>query len=184
MHCLLLMLLLRRGKESPGTVSPQYIKPTAPGSACSRSLTAHLVLSPPNYPLHGNYDTYHAYLSNSMRLIATTISASTPFNTKNSLTTMDMELLAAIDWLIIGIARIISSWGRELSRPGSGIWHQFESTGFILASVIGILIVHRALGITPHTQWRAVIDPLLLQTAWASMTYNITLDGAARTATR
>ncbi|KAG1723428.1 uncharacterized protein EDB91DRAFT_1172912, partial [Suillus paluster] len=43
--------------------------------------------------------------------------------------------LAAINWLIIGIARIISSWGRELSRSGSGMWRQFESIGFILASV-------------------------------------------------
>jgi len=105
------------------------------------------------------------------------LSTSIPFNTKNSLTTMDTELravdpsgneilclsvtttplhpgplgspygnahiifwatigLAATYWLIIGFARIISAWNRGFSRPGPGIWHRLESTGFILASAI------------------------------------------------
>jgi hypothetical protein len=44
--------------------------------------------------------------------------------------------LATFYWLIIGIARIVSAWGRGFSRPGPGIWQRFESAGFILASAI------------------------------------------------
>lgn len=44
--------------------------------------------------------------------------------------------LTAAYWLIVGIARIVSAWGRGFSRPGSGIWQRFESAGFILASAI------------------------------------------------
>ncbi|KAG1743558.1 uncharacterized protein EDB91DRAFT_1124967, partial [Suillus paluster] len=113
-------------------------QPTAPGSVrilFLRSLTAHLVLSPSNYPLHGNYDTYHAYLSD-QPLGSLYANACIVFWTTVS--------LAAINWLIIGIARIISSWGRELSRSGSGMWHQFESIGFILASVTSMACSHRS----------------------------------------
>lgn len=44
--------------------------------------------------------------------------------------------LAIAYWLIVGIARITAAWGRGLSRPGPGIWHRVQSTGFILASAI------------------------------------------------
>ncbi|OAX43236.1 hypothetical protein K503DRAFT_681582 [Rhizopogon vinicolor AM-OR11-026] len=168
------------------------------------------------------------------------LSASIPFNTKNSLTTMNTELravdpsgneilclivattplhpgplnspygnahiifwatigLAAAYWLIVGIARIISAWGRGFSRPGPGIWQRFESAGFILASAISgerfstspalMRFCSPSLrDIVFHTQWCAAlamvavqwppfIYPLLSQTSWASLTYNITLHG-------
>ncbi|KAG1868176.1 hypothetical protein C8R48DRAFT_771875 [Suillus tomentosus] len=167
------------------------------------------------------------------------LSASIPFNTQNSLTTMDTELravdpsgneilclsvtttplhpgpldspygnahiifwatiaLAATYWLIVGFARIVSAWSRGFSRPGPGIWHRFESTGFILASAISgerfstspalMRFCSPSLrDIIFHTQWCAAlamvavqwppfIYPLLSQTAWASLTYNITLN--------
>lgn len=107
--------------------------------------------------------------------------------------------LAATYWLIVGFARIISAWGRGFSRPGPGIWHRFESAGFILASAISgerfstspalMRFCSPSLrDIIFHTQWCAAlamvavqwppfIYPLLSQTAWASLTYNITLDG-------
>ncbi|KAG1752452.1 uncharacterized protein EDB91DRAFT_517091 [Suillus paluster] len=170
------------------------------------------------------------------------LSASIPFNTRNSLTTMNTELravdpsgneilclsvattplhpgplgspygnahiifwatvgLAAIYWFIVGIARIISAWGRGFNRPGPGIWHRFESIGFILASAISgerfstspalMRFCSPSLrDVIFHTQWCAAlamvavqwppfIYPLLSQTAWASLTYNITLKGDA-----
>ncbi|KIJ69865.1 hypothetical protein HYDPIDRAFT_77695 [Hydnomerulius pinastri MD-312] len=166
------------------------------------------------------------------------LSVSIPFNTKNSLTTMDTQLraldpseqeilcltiattplhpgplgspygnahivfwatvgLAVAYWLVVGIARISSAWGRGVSRPGPGIWHRVESAGFILASAISgeRLATSPALmrfcspslrDIMVHTQWCAAIAmvavqwpafiyPLLSQTSWATLTYNITL---------
>jgi len=44
--------------------------------------------------------------------------------------------LAVAYWFVVGIARIVSAWGRGFSRPGPGIWQRFESAGFILASAI------------------------------------------------
>lgn len=38
-------------------------------------------------------------------------------------------------WLLVGIARIVSAWGRGVSR-GPGLWYRVESAGFILASAI------------------------------------------------
>ncbi|KAF9226774.1 hypothetical protein BS17DRAFT_748883 [Gyrodon lividus] len=166
------------------------------------------------------------------------LSVSLPFNTKNSLTTMNTQLraldpseqemlcltvattplhpgplsspyghahivfwatigLAIAYWLIVGIARITSAWGRGTSRPGPGIWHRVESVGFILVSAISgeRLATSPALmrfcspslrDIMMHTQWCAAlamvavqwppfIYPLLSQTSWATLTYNITL---------
>ncbi|KAH7887448.1 hypothetical protein F5I97DRAFT_1860502 [Phlebopus sp. FC_14] len=166
------------------------------------------------------------------------LSVSIPFNTKNSLTTMNTELraldpfgnetlcltvattplhpgalgspygnahivfwgtvgLAIAYWLLVGIARIVSAWGRGISRPGPGIWHRAESAGFILASAISgeRLATSPALmrfcspslrDIMVHTQWCAAlamvavqwppfIYPLLSQTSWATLSYNITM---------
>ncbi|KAH7914437.1 hypothetical protein BJ138DRAFT_1079613 [Hygrophoropsis aurantiaca] len=170
------------------------------------------------------------------------LNASIPFNTKNSLTTMNTELravdpnsneilclqisttplhpgplnspygrakiifwatvgLAITYWLLVGIARIVSAWGRGISRPGPGIWQRFESAGFILASAIS----GERLAISPallrfcspsmrdvmfHTQWCAALSmvavqwpnfiyPLLSQASWATLTYNITLTPGA-----
>ncbi|KAH7931184.1 hypothetical protein BV22DRAFT_1076964 [Leucogyrophana mollusca] len=170
------------------------------------------------------------------------LNASIPFNTKNSLTTMNTELravdpesneilclqisttplhpgplnspygrariifwatigLAIAYWLIVGIARVVSAWGRGISRPGPGIWHRFESAGFILASAISgeRLATSPALmrfcspslrDVVFHTQWCAALSmvavqwpnfiyPLLSQASWATLTYNITLTPSA-----
>jgi hypothetical protein len=45
--------------------------------------------------------------------------------------------LAIAYWLVVGITRIVSAWGRGYSsRPGSGFWPKVEGAGFILASAI------------------------------------------------
>ncbi|KAF9238821.1 hypothetical protein BU15DRAFT_88257 [Melanogaster broomeanus] len=166
------------------------------------------------------------------------LSLSIPYNTRNSLTTMNTQLraldpseqemfcltlattplhpgplgspygnahiifwatigLAIAYWLVVGIARFTSAWGRGISRPGPGIWHRVESAGFILASAISgeRLATSPALirfcspslrDIMIHTQWCAAlamvavqwppfIYPILSQTSWATLTYNITL---------
>ncbi|KAF8450235.1 hypothetical protein L210DRAFT_3386287 [Boletus edulis BED1] len=105
--------------------------------------------------------------------------------------------LAITYFLIVGIARITAAWGRGLSRPGPGIWHRVQSTGFVLASAISgeRLATSPALmrfcspslrDIMMHTQWCAALSmvavqwppfiyPLLSQTAWATLTYNVSL---------
>ncbi|EIW76183.1 hypothetical protein CONPUDRAFT_110955 [Coniophora puteana RWD-64-598 SS2] len=166
------------------------------------------------------------------------LSASIPFNTKNSLTTMNTELRAVdpsgqeilcmtVDttplapgplnspygqahivfwatvgltiayWLLVGIARLTSAWGRGISRPGSSLWQRTRSAGFVLLSAISgeRLAQSPALmrfcspsmrDIIFHTQWAAALSmvavqwppfvyPLLSQTSWASLAYNITI---------
>ena len=44
--------------------------------------------------------------------------------------------LAIAYWLVVGLARIVSAWGRGITRPGRGIWSRAQSAGFILASAI------------------------------------------------
>jgi hypothetical protein len=44
--------------------------------------------------------------------------------------------LTAAYWVVIGIARITSAWGRGITRPGRGIWSRTQSAGFILASAV------------------------------------------------
>lgn len=39
-------------------------------------------------------------------------------------------------WLVVGIARLVSAWGRGSSRPGPGFWSKVERSGFILASAL------------------------------------------------
>jgi hypothetical protein len=44
--------------------------------------------------------------------------------------------LALAYWVVVGIARIISAWGRGITRHDRGIWSRAQSAGFILASAI------------------------------------------------
>lgn len=44
--------------------------------------------------------------------------------------------LAGAYWLLVGIARIVSAWGRGVTRTGRGLWGRLQSGGFILASAI------------------------------------------------
>lgn len=44
--------------------------------------------------------------------------------------------LAAAYWLVVGLARLVSAWGRGTTRGGRGLWARVESAGFILASAI------------------------------------------------
>ncbi|XP_006456700.1 hypothetical protein AGABI2DRAFT_188538 [Agaricus bisporus var. bisporus H97] len=105
--------------------------------------------------------------------------------------------LAAAYWLVVGVARVVSAWGRGVSRSAHGVWGKLQSGGFILASAISgeRLATSPALMryCTPslrdvifHTQWCATlamiavqwppfIYPLLTQTAWSTLTFNVTL---------
>ncbi|KAH9948801.1 hypothetical protein B0H21DRAFT_214972 [Amylocystis lapponica] len=123
--------------------------------------------------------------------------------------------LALAYWLLVGIARLVSAWGRGSARSGSGVWARVESAGFIIASAISgerlasspalmrfckwrpyedsvPIVIQDYLG-TPslrdiifHTQWCSALAmvavqwpeftyPLLSQTAWSTLSYNITL---------
>lgn len=44
--------------------------------------------------------------------------------------------LAIAYWLLVGLARLASAWGRGSTRNGRGLWARVESAGFILASAI------------------------------------------------
>ncbi|KAL4081472.1 hypothetical protein V8B97DRAFT_31318 [Scleroderma yunnanense] len=109
--------------------------------------------------------------------------------------------LAIAYWVIVGIARITSAWGRGSSRPASGVWARVESAGFILVSAISgerlasspplLRFCSPSLrDIMVHTQWCAALAmiavqwppfvyPLLSQTAWATLTYNVSLSSHA-----
>ncbi|KAH9482301.1 hypothetical protein JR316_0004399 [Psilocybe cubensis] len=105
--------------------------------------------------------------------------------------------LAIAYWIVVGIARIVSAWNRGITRPGRGLWSRAQSAGYILASAISgeRLATSPALMrfCTPsmrdvifHTQWCAILAmvavewpqfvyPLLTQTAWSTLSYNISL---------
>ncbi|KAI0053700.1 hypothetical protein FA95DRAFT_478159 [Auriscalpium vulgare] len=105
--------------------------------------------------------------------------------------------LAIAYWLIGAIARLSSAWGRRAGWSGRGFFSRVESIGFVIASAVSgeglakspalIRFVTPSLrDIFFHTQWCAAlamvavqwpafIYPLLSQTAWATLTYNITL---------
>ncbi|KDQ64151.1 hypothetical protein JAAARDRAFT_166156 [Jaapia argillacea MUCL 33604] len=109
--------------------------------------------------------------------------------------------LAAAYWLNVGIARIVSALGRGVARTGPGIWHKVESGGFILASAISGERLAKSPALmrycTPsfrdimfHTQWCAALSmvavqwpafvyPLLAQTGWSTLSYNISLTPSA-----
>ncbi|KAG5648736.1 hypothetical protein DXG03_000083 [Asterophora parasitica] len=104
--------------------------------------------------------------------------------------------LTAAYWVMVGSARIVSAWGRGITRH-DGVWSRAQSAGFILASAISgeRLATSPALMrlCTPsmrdvlfHTQWCAVlamvavewppfIYPILTQTAWSTLSFNVTL---------
>lgn len=44
--------------------------------------------------------------------------------------------LAAAYWIVVGIARVVSAWGRGVNRSARGVWGRLQSGGFILASAI------------------------------------------------
>ncbi|KAG6844527.1 hypothetical protein H0H87_006183 [Tephrocybe sp. NHM501043] len=99
-------------------------------------------------------------------------------------------------WVIVGLARIASAWGRGITRH-DGLWSRAQSAGFIIASAISgeRFATSPALmrfctpsmrDIMFHTQWCAVlamvavewppfIYPILTQTAWSTLSYNISM---------
>ncbi|KAG8891065.1 hypothetical protein FRB98_000074 [Tulasnella sp. 332] len=104
--------------------------------------------------------------------------------------------LAAAYWIVIGSARIAAAWDRGGARHKSG-WLRFKWAGTVLASAIS----GEKLASTPaltrfstpslrdiifHTQWCAglamvavqwptFIYPILRNTAWATLVYNVTV---------
>ncbi|KAF9559668.1 hypothetical protein CPC08DRAFT_666253 [Agrocybe pediades] len=110
--------------------------------------------------------------------------------------------LAIAYWLVVGLARIASAWGRGVTRPGRGLWSRAQSAGYILASAIsGERLANNPALIrfcTPslrdiifHTQWCAALAmvavewpqfvyPLLTQTAWSTLSYNISLTQSSK----
>ncbi|KAL6309795.1 hypothetical protein BKA93DRAFT_284493 [Sparassis latifolia] len=105
--------------------------------------------------------------------------------------------LAIAYWVVVGLARLVAAWGRGFTRNGAGIWARVESVGFMLASAISGERLANSPALmrfcTPslrdiifHTQWCAALAmvavqwpefvyPLLSQTAWSTLTYNISL---------
>ncbi|KAI0776185.1 hypothetical protein BD413DRAFT_688382 [Trametes elegans] len=105
--------------------------------------------------------------------------------------------LAIAYWAIVGIARLVAAWGRGSSRGGSGVLAKLKSAGFILASALSgerfasspalmRFCTPSLRDIIFHTQWCAALSmvavqwpmfayPLLSQTAWSTLSYNITI---------
>ncbi|RXW25178.1 hypothetical protein EST38_g690 [Candolleomyces aberdarensis] len=110
--------------------------------------------------------------------------------------------LAVAYWLLVGLARISAAWKRGLSRSGKGLWPKAQSAGFILASAVSGERLANAPALlrfcTPslrdvifHTQWCALLGmvavqwpqfayPLLTQTAWSTLVFNVSLTPGAR----
>ncbi|KAI0265161.1 hypothetical protein BC834DRAFT_825410 [Gloeopeniophorella convolvens] len=114
--------------------------------------------------------------------------------------------LAAAYWLIVAAARFASAWSRRAGWAGRGFWSRIENTGFVVASAVSGEGLSKSPAlirfVTPsmrdvffHTQWCAAIAmvavqwpefiyPLLTQTAWATLSFNVTLaqggDSAAK----
>ncbi|OJT05400.1 hypothetical protein TRAPUB_3841 [Trametes pubescens] len=100
-------------------------------------------------------------------------------------------------WAIVGIARLVAAWGRGSSRGGSGVLAKLESAGFVFASALSgerfasspalmRFCTPSLRDIIFHTQWCAALSmvavqwpmfayPLLSQTAWSMLSYNITI---------
>ncbi|TBU33070.1 hypothetical protein BD311DRAFT_652998 [Dichomitus squalens] len=100
-------------------------------------------------------------------------------------------------WVVVGIARLVAAWGRGSSRGGNGFLARVEGAGFVLASALSgerfasspalmRFCTPSLRDIVFHTQWCAVLSmvavqwpmftyPLLSQTAWATLSYNISL---------
>lgn len=58
-----------------------------------------------------------------------------PFGIANAIFWGTVSLAIAY-WVVVGIARIISAWGRGITRHDRGLWSRAQSAGFILASAI------------------------------------------------
>ncbi|KAH9960519.1 hypothetical protein BC827DRAFT_1208355 [Russula dissimulans] len=106
-------------------------------------------------------------------------------------------VLCAAYWLLVVVARLSSAWTRRSGWSGRGFWSRVENLGFVVVSAISgeglakspalIRFVTPSLrDIFFHTQWCAAlamvavqwpefIYPLLTQTAWATLSYNVTL---------
>ncbi|TDL29388.1 hypothetical protein BD410DRAFT_710678 [Rickenella mellea] len=104
--------------------------------------------------------------------------------------------LAIAYWVVVGLGRVVAAWGRG-GAIGHRLWSRLENAGFILASAIS----GERLAVTPalmrfgtpsmrdivfHTQWCTAVGMMALQwptfsyvffaqTAWSTLTYNITL---------
>ncbi|KAI0306954.1 hypothetical protein B0F90DRAFT_1931587 [Multifurca ochricompacta] len=100
-------------------------------------------------------------------------------------------------WLLVATARLTSAWSRRSGWSGRGFWSRVENTGFVIASAVSGEGLAKSPAlirfVTPsmrdiffHTQWCAAlamvavqwpefIYPLLTQTAWATLSYNVTL---------
>ncbi|KAI0291695.1 hypothetical protein BC826DRAFT_1105831 [Russula brevipes] len=105
--------------------------------------------------------------------------------------------LCAAYWLLVAVARLSSAWARRSDWAGRGFWPRVENVGFVVASAISGEGLSKSPAlirfVTPsmrdiffHTQWCAAlamiavqwpefIYPLLAQTAWATLSYNVTL---------
>ncbi|KAI0282330.1 hypothetical protein BGY98DRAFT_1088170 [Russula aff. rugulosa BPL654] len=106
-------------------------------------------------------------------------------------------LLCVAYWLLVAIARLSSAWARRSGWSRSGFWPRVENFGFVVASAVSGEGLSKSPAlmrfVTPsmrdvffHTQWCAAlamvavewpefIYPLLTQTAWSTLSYNVTL---------
>ncbi|KAI0248726.1 hypothetical protein BJV78DRAFT_1378873 [Lactifluus subvellereus] len=100
-------------------------------------------------------------------------------------------------WLLVAAARLSSAWARRSGWSGRGFWSRVENAGFVVASAVSGEGLSKSPAlirfVTPsmrdiffHTQWCAAlamvavqwpefIYPLLTQTAWATLSHNVTL---------
>lgn len=105
--------------------------------------------------------------------------------------------LSAAYWFIVAAARLSSAWSRRSGWSGRGFWSRVENIGFVVASAVSGEGLSKSPAlirfVTPsmrdiffHTQWCATlamvavqwpefIYPLLSQTAWATLSFNVTL---------
>ncbi|KAL1734429.1 hypothetical protein EV714DRAFT_245374 [Schizophyllum commune] len=107
--------------------------------------------------------------------------------------------LAIAYWILVGLARIVSAWsrGRGGLNRSAGVWPNVQSLGYVLASAISGERLSASPALlrfcTPSlrdvlwhsqwctslamiaVQWPPFIYPLLTQTAWSSLIYNITI---------
>ena len=62
--------------------------------------------------------------------------------------------LAISYWLVVGIARLVSAWGRGSARSGLGIWARVESAGYNLASAISGERLAKSPALMRFCEWR------------------------------
>ncbi|TFY79835.1 hypothetical protein EWM64_g4175 [Hericium alpestre] len=76
--------------------------------------------------------------------------------------------IAAAYWILVGIARISTAWERRAGWSGRGLLPRVENAGFVVASAVS----GEGLSKSPALMR---FDPLLSQTAWAHLVYNVTI---------